>query len=232
MFKQIGNELLGLEKDGYAHLSGILSDREMCELASAVEKVRCSQSLPGLRNLLSKSIVVKIFAQRSVAFEIALQILGNNARPVRAILFDKTPDSNWYVTWHQDLSIPVKAKVEIEGYGPWTTKAGVAHVQPPSGILEKMISLRIHLDDCAVNNGAIKFIAGSHRLGILDHSRVAELRDSSEHSICSANRGDIIVMRPLILHSSSAAETPNKRRVLHLEYAGVNLPAGLQWAEA
>ncbi len=95
-----------------------------------------------------------------------------------------------------------------------------------------MVSLRIHFDHCSAENGAIKFIAGSHATGILDQKEVARWRDNSESVQCSAERGDIIIMRPLILHSSSVSKNPTHRRVLHIEYAGVDLPKGMAWAEA
>jgi ectoine hydroxylase-related dioxygenase (phytanoyl-CoA dioxygenase family) len=151
---------------------------------------------------------------------------------VRAILFDKTPASNWYVTWHQDLSIPVKERFECEGYGPWSVKDDVVHVQPPAAILEKMVSLRIHLDPCSEKNGPIKFIAGSHLSGILETPEIERWRNEHEAVVCPTERCDIIAMRPLILHSSSSAESPEHRRVLHIEYAAGQLPAGMQWAEA
>jgi hypothetical protein len=81
-------------------------------------------------------------------------ILGSNFLPVRGILFDKIPDANWKVPWHQDVTIAVQEKVEAEGFGPWSIKADVLHVQPPASILEQMLSIRLHLDDCGEENGA------------------------------------------------------------------------------
>jgi hypothetical protein len=43
--------------------------------------------------------------------------------------------------------------------------------------------------------------------------------------------GGAVVMRPLLLHSSTTAATPRHRRVLHFEYAAVDLPRGLKWFE-
>jgi len=163
---------------------------------------------------------------------IAAKIVGPNARPIKAILFDKSVESNWYVTWHQDLTIAVKEKVELEGFGPWSIKDGIQHVQPPREVLENIVSLRIHLDDCPEENGAIKFIAGSHKIGVMSSAEIGNHRDSNMHVCCPADRGDVIVMRPLILHSSSQSTIVNHRRVLHIEFAGADLPGGLVWAES
>ncbi len=220
------------ESDGFIVFKSVVPPEQIEMLISAIESARQEVESPGLRNLLNRSAAVKIFASSSVSFKIAEQILGATPVPVRAILFDKTPAANWYVTWHQDLSIPVTNKVDVTGYGPWSTKDGILHVQPPAEILERMVSLRIHLDECSDNNGAIKFIAGSHLGGILDPEHTAQWRDHHDAVVCPARRGDIIAMRPLVLHSSSMSEAPDHRRVLHLEYASADLPAGMEWAEA
>lgn len=232
VMQQVLQTLTEFERDGFAALRAVVAAHEIQQLTSIVEEARIEQSAPGLRNLLRRSSTLKSFAFSGIAFKIAEEILGTKPLPVRAILFDKTPAANWYVTWHQDLSIPVESKVDIEGYGPWSMKDGVLHVQPPASILEKMVSLRIHLDACLESNGAIKFIPGSHRSGILEPDELARWRDGHASVVCAAERGDIIAMRPLILHSSSVSESPEHRRVLHLEYAGTKLPSGLQWAEA
>lgn len=229
--------LNSLETDGFTVLKSAVPETQLKILSEAVEAVRRSTSLPGLRNLLSQSQVVRDFAINGLAAEIAATLLGCSdsapkLRPVRGILFDKTPESNWYVTWHQDLSIPVREKSETEGYGPWSTKEGILHVQPPASILEKMVSLRIHLDPCAIENGAIKFVVGSHLIGKLEPDEIETVRADREITVCPADRGDIIAMKPLILHASSKAISPNHRRVLHLEYTSAELAGGLAWAEA
>jgi hypothetical protein len=150
---------------------------------------------------------------------------------VRAIFFDKTPDSNWYVTWHQDLTIAVKERVDLPGFGPWSVKDAIPHVQPPVSTLNEMISLRLHLDSCSELSGAIKFIPGSHKEGALDTEQIAEWRTRISAVCCPATRGEVICMRPLILHSSSRAIEPVHRRVLHIEYAACSLPSGLEWSE-
>ena len=224
--------LKDLEQQGFLLIKSALSDEQIEFLTGAAEAVRRNSNVPGLRNLLSKSSAIKEFATEGLAGQLAQDLLGVRPLPVRGILFDKTADSNWYVTWHQDVSIPVRNRVELTGYGPWSTKDGILHVQPTASILEKMVSLRIHLDNCPENNGAIKFIAGSHKLGVLDSEQQKQIKESSEPVTCAAERGDIIAMRPLIMHSSSESEVAGHRRVLHLEYAGTDLPAELAWGEA
>jgi len=153
-------------------------------------------------------------------------------RPVRAIYFDKSAHANWGVAWHQDLTIALQARVEVAGFGPWSMKDGVPHVQPPTELLEQMLTVRLHLDDADHTNGALRVLPGSHRLGRLTAERIQELRASQVDVLCTAAAGDALFMRPLLLHASNRSTSTRHRRVLHIEYAGFSLPEVLRWAEA
>jgi len=169
-------------------------------------------------------------AQSSKLLELLNRLCEKNPFPIRSIFFDKTPEVNWLVPWHQDLTIAVKRRIEREGYGPWSIKEGIPHVQPPLEILESMLTVRLHLDDCDETNGVLRVIPGSHRLGRLSTAQIAETRYQHEEVSCCVKAGDALLMRPLLLHASSAALSPHHRRVIHLEYATCNLMKGLEWA--
>lgn len=223
------------EQNGFALIRNPFSIGQIDKLTSAIEKFRAtntSATLAGFRNLLRQCAAVREFAHSKEMREIVVALQGENSKPVRSIFFDKTPASNWYVTWHQDLSIAVEKRIDTEGFGPWTLKDGTIHTQPPQDVLEQIVSLRIHLDPCPIENGAIKFIAGSHKGGIVDPANIPTLTDSSNAICCEAEKGDVILMRPLILHSSSKSTMPDHRRVLHLEFSSIELPNGLSWTEA
>jgi ectoine hydroxylase-related dioxygenase (phytanoyl-CoA dioxygenase family) len=151
--------------------------------------------------------------------------------PVRAIYFDKSPAANWSVPWHQDLTVAVRARVDLPGFGPWSTKDGIPHVQPPIDLLERMLTLRIHLDDADRSNGALRVLPGSHRLGRLTADAIEALRIEYPEVLCTAAAGDALLMRPLLLHASRRSTSVRNRRVLHIEYAGFALPSGLRWHE-
>ena len=216
------------QADGFELISQLIADEDLQSLVDAVSAISVSPGRAGIRHLLQRSHAINAFAHSSKLMNLLSPIMPQ-AQPVRAIWFDKTVDTNWYVTWHQDLTIAVKEKCNLDGWGPWSVKDEVVHVQPPANILEKMISLRIHVDDCGIKNGAIKFIVGSHAQGVLDADHISSARQSGQVFVCAAQKGDIIAMRPLILHASSLSATPLHRRVLHIEYAGCSLPAGLEW---
>ncbi len=151
--------------------------------------------------------------------------------PVRAIYFDKSPDANWLVPWHQDLTLALQKRVEVPGFGPWSVKEGIPHVQPPIELLEQMITVRLHLDAADESNGALRVLPGSHLRGRLSPEQIGEWRECVPEVLCLAAAGDALLMRPLLLHASGRATRAGHRRVMHLEYAGFSLPEGLEWAE-
>jgi len=124
--------------------------------------------------------------------------------------------------------IAVRERVEVKGWGPWSLKAGVTHVRPAAQILDQMVTIRIHLDDCGDGNGPLQVISGSHRQGLLSDTKIQNW-SKKEAVSCAVHRGDAILMRPLLLHASSPALHPSHRRVVHLEFAAHELPNGLEW---
>jgi ectoine hydroxylase-related dioxygenase (phytanoyl-CoA dioxygenase family) len=148
--------------------------------------------------------------------------------PVWGILFNKTDEANWKVTWHQNCVITVAARSEIPGWGPWSVKAGVHQVRPTSAVISRMLAVRIHLDDCDAENGPLRVVPGSHKYDFLSDSQIQQFPKTTA-AMCVAKRGDAILMRPLLLHSSSPAKVPSSRRVVHLEFAAEELPSGVEW---
>ncbi len=164
--------------------------------------------------------------------ERACEYAGADAQAVKATLFDKTAAANWKVPWHQDLTIAVRRRLETTGFGPWSMKDGVPHVQPPVSVLEALVALRLHLDDTPEENGALRVVVASHRLGRIPEAQIAAVRANGRERVATVPAGGVMVMSPLLLHASSASSRPEHRRVLHVEYSSFALPAGLKWAEA
>jgi hypothetical protein len=186
----------------------------------------------GRRGLLRVPLVAELARSPQIVNCVAPH-LGETPTPVRAIYFDKSAETNWLVPWHQDLTIAVNIHSPgADGFGPWSVKDGIPHVQPPIPLLEQMLTLRIHLDDADESNGALRVLPGSHRMGRLSPDRIRELCSNRQAVVCTAAAGDALLMRPLLLHASSRSTTPRHRRVLHIEYAAFPLPNGLRWHEA
>ena len=175
--------------------------------------------------------VIGQVAKSDAVQSIVNDVLGQGAVVVRSLFFDKTPDANWKVAWHQDLTIAVRENIETEGFSTWSMKDGAWHVQPPTVVLGQMLTVRVHLDDSDASNGPLKVIPGSHLSGRLSAQQIADWREDVQEQICCVPRGGVLLMRPLILHASSAAAKPGHRRVVHLEFSAQSLPGGLQWFE-
>jgi ectoine hydroxylase-related dioxygenase (phytanoyl-CoA dioxygenase family) len=157
-------------------------------------------------------------------------ILGPAAFVVRGLYFDKTLRTNWNLPWHQDLTIAVRVRRDVIGFSPWTLKAGITHVHAPAGYLERMVTLRLQLDDCGQESGPMRVLPGSHTDGRLDARAVALWSaQASELALkCVVPAGGIVVMRPLLLHASASGIGEGHRRVIHLDYAAEALPGGLE----
>jgi ectoine hydroxylase-related dioxygenase (phytanoyl-CoA dioxygenase family) len=219
-----------LAEDGFCLHPGLLSDPETDGLLGLIEGAGCNPETRAGRRDVGESAALEEFlgAHRGIR-SLVSGLLGDGAFPVRVLFFDKTPAANWLVAWHQDRTVAVAERRACAGFGGWSVKAGVPHVQPPAAVLEGMLTLRLHLDDCGPDRGPLRVLAGSHRLGLLDAPAMARLTASAPTVECVARRGDAFVMRPLLLHASSKARRPGRRRVLHIEYAAKDLPGGLLW---
>ena len=225
-----------IEVDGFAKIDRYLDRDSIERLIQAIGAIDLTPTKAGIRNLLELVPSVCTLAQSSSIRALVEPILGDNARVVRGIFFDKQPNANWKVPWHQDLTIAVKNRLDIPDFHPWSVKEGIHHVQPPVEILAQMLTVRIHLDRTDESNGALKVIPGSHAQGRLTTVEIDRWKQSPASSIdCEA--GGILLMRPLLLHSSSIAiwqsqryaNVPSHRRIIHLEYAAQPLPSGLEW---
>ena len=216
-----------IEQNGFEIVPKVLGNQQCQEFISSLGPVTGA----GRRGLLSLPAVAAL-AQSDQLHALVRPHLSANPFPVRAIYFDKSPDANWLVTWHQDMTLALQARADVSGFGPWSIKNGVPHVQPPVELLEKMLTIRLHLDDADETNGALRVLPGSHRLGRLSSERIQQLRSQQPDFLCAVSAGDALLMRPLLLHASGRSTSKRRRRVLHIEYAGFALPGELQWHEA
>jgi ectoine hydroxylase-related dioxygenase (phytanoyl-CoA dioxygenase family) len=226
--------LSDLEHAGFATVADALSSLEVQALLQTLGTMphpTDEEARAGQRDLFTKVPAVRELAAHSAVRGWPAAVLGPACFAVRAILFDKTPAANWRVAWHQDLTIPTRRQLEAAGFGPWSLKAGIPHVQPPAAILERMLTVRVHLDPCDSMNGPVRVLPGSHRDGKLSPEGIETWKAVAAPVDALAPAGGLLLMRPLLLHASSPAQRPGHRRVIHLEYAVDPLPDGLEWRE-
>ncbi|MFT5499224.1 MAG: ectoine hydroxylase-related dioxygenase (phytanoyl-CoA dioxygenase family) [Kiritimatiellia bacterium] len=206
-----------IETDGFSRVKGLVDETRL-------DSLRAAELTQG-RDLLALPVMERIRALTSV-YAAVQSVVGEDARLVRGLFFDKTPGRNWPVRWHQDLTIAVQAKEELPEYHSWTEKEGVPHVQPPARIMASLLTARIHLDDAGVDNGALWVVPGSHRRGRIPEAEI----HGDEGICCPAQAGDVFFMRPLLLHASRRSTRPSHRRVIHLEFTAGLLDPPLRWA--
>jgi ectoine hydroxylase-related dioxygenase (phytanoyl-CoA dioxygenase family) len=216
---------------GYEIAIGLFSAAECAGLLAEIERI-VSRSRAGARHLMNHPAVRRIAADERL-LGLARAAVGDGAVPYRATLFEKSGRSNWLVVWHQDTALPLASRLPAPEWGPWSEKAGVLYAHAPTWALQQILALRLHLDDSTAANGPLRVIPGSHTHGVLPDERVFEIAHQQPATECLAPRGSILAMRPLLIHSSQKAASPEPRRVLHLEYAaGLELGNGARLAVA
>ena len=236
LMKDTAKHIDQLTNEGFTILENIYSTEEVEQILASIEKVdktketvRKSTEFFAIRQFLKElpESVKLIFTDNFKT--LIRQLIGEKYFVVKSIYFDKPGTSNWFVSYHQDLTISVDNKIELEGFGPWTVKQNQFAVQPPIDILQNIFTIRIHLDDTDCENGALRVIAGSNTKGIY---RPESIDWTKEKEItCDVRKGGVMIMKPLLLHSSGRTTNEKKRRVIHIEFSDKELPTELKWAE-
>jgi ectoine hydroxylase-related dioxygenase (phytanoyl-CoA dioxygenase family) len=224
-----------VEQHGFAVIDAVYTDDEVKALLDVIgaaetsgETFRKSAGLFAIRQFLKEVPNATPLLLTSKLKNYITGLFGTDNFIVKSIYFDKPEQSNWFVAYHQDLTISVDKRVAIEGYGPWTVRHNQFGVQPPIEVLQNIFTIRIHLDDTDENNGALKVIPGSHK----NIYRPETIDWAIEKEVsCNVSKGGIMIMKPLLLHSSARTTNNNKRRVIHIEFSSTELPEQLQWAE-
>ena len=207
-----------VDKSGFAVLQDILPETAMATLIEHLGDSRLRRSKAGIRHALGFEAVAAV-ARDHTLMEVAREVLGSETIPFRATVFDKSPVSNWLVVWHQDTALPLRKRREELGWGPWSVKDGINYAHAPARALEKIVALRVHLDDSTLENGPLRVLPGTHTLGVLTDDEIHSLSQKTPMIDCLVPKGGVLAMRPLTVHSSSKSSVELPRRVLHIEYA-------------
>lgn len=220
-----------LQKNGYSILNDIYTRVEIRTIGKILHDyfTETDEQTFGKRTLLKDIPSLKSHLLNDNILRI-VKTIDSNAFLTKAIYFDKPDDLNWYVTWHQDIPINVKEKIETEGFKSWTKKKDIHSVCPPEHVLKSMFTIRIHLDSTTINNGALKVVPGSHTKQFSDEEK-EKITSKLEPTILEVREGGIQLMKPLLLHSSSKSQNQKRRRVIHLEFCSLELPGKLEWLE-
>jgi hypothetical protein len=217
---------------GFHIIDNVVSHDECRSLLGHLEHSRVSRGRAGARHLLAVAEIARL-ARDSRLLTLARAALGGEALPFRATLFEKSGKANWLVVWHQDTALPLTKRFEAQGWGPWSEKAGLLYAHAPAWALSRVVALRVHLDASTCDNGPLRLVPHSHTLGVLTDEEIRSEVDQRGFEECLVSKGGIMVMRPLLIHSSSKVLTDAPRRVLHFEYSdSLMLAPGIELAVA
>ncbi len=228
------------QRDGFQLIKGAVGNAPVTEwlraaarrMETAPEGLVARHGEPyAMRGIVAQCPYIAACLRETVLPRIIRPILGKEARLVRSLLLDKTPENNWGVPWHRDLTIAVRQRIDLPGFSGWRERGEGWYVEPPFDVLRQMVTVRVHLDDCLAADGPLFVIPGSHEWPSLKWEELVERAKEAEAVECHAHQGDALVMRPLAVHSSNRALKPSHRRVLHLEFAALTLPGGLEWCD-
>lgn len=225
--------------EGFSIINNVYTENEIENIISLIENktednidqatFRKSQDLFAIRQFHKEIPETLPFIFNKSLQDIIKSTFGEGYFITKSIYFDKPEKSNWFVAYHQDLTISVDKKVETINFENWTVKQNQFAVQPPTEILENNFTIRIHIDKTTKDNGALKVINNSHSKGIL---RIENLDFNNEKEIiCEVEKGGVMIMKPLLFHASNKTTNNERRRVIHIEFSKQQLPNELEWSE-
>ena len=223
---ELSSVRIDIAEQGFAWLRGVLTVEQCVELKVQMGEFAVAAGRGGVRQIHQKNAAVLALALQGEIARLAQGLLKEPVHLVRSIFFDKTPQQNWLVTWHQDLTVTAAQTFSAEGWGPWSNKENINHVQPPLDVLQSMLTMRLHLDRTTSQNGCLKVIPRSHLGGIVRTELDLSACDITQ---CEAEAGDILLMSPLLWHASSKAVEASSRQILHFEYSNHRCAIDLAW---
>lgn len=223
-------------EQGFHVVNNVYNNEEVGAISNFINNLdttnpifRKTNDLFAIRQFVKEFPEIKKLLFNEKLKEIIKLIGGDDCFIVKSIYFDKPEKSNWFVSYHQDLTISVDKKIEDKNFSNWTTKHNQFAVQPSEEILENIFTIRIHLDDTNEDNGALKVLKKTHLKSI---KRIEEIDFEKELEVfCNVKSGGIMLMKPLLFHASNKTTNDKNRRVIHIEFSNKELPQNLQWSE-
>jgi ectoine hydroxylase-related dioxygenase (phytanoyl-CoA dioxygenase family) len=210
--------------NGYAIHPALFAPAEIQDLGETLARAPLQRSRAGARHVLGREDIAMLALDPRL-IDLATQWLGAPALPFKATLFEKTSSANWLVAWHQDTAVPMAQRSDCVGWGPWSEKFGVLYAHAPACVLERIVALRVHLDDSTADNGPLRVLPRTHTFGVLSDAQVHEHSRHVDPVECRVAAGGVLVMRPLLIHAWSKMISGAARRVIHFEYAASLEPA-------
>ncbi|WP_372371489.1 phytanoyl-CoA dioxygenase family protein [Candidatus Uabimicrobium sp. HlEnr_7] len=206
-----------LKSQGFFKAQQKISSSKIDSLLECIEQIKPNHSYPkSIRYRKNKLYAIRNLIQISSPIKDILSdtIIKNICRGsviIHSLLFDKITEANFRVPFHQDIVMP--------HHGADKIVTNVPHKNLPPEILEQLIVMRIHLDDNNIDNGPLQVIPQTHSQGIISDKGISNIVQKKNKHVCTMLRGEILLMKPLLLHSSNRSSSHKHRRVIHLVFA-------------
>ena len=110
-----------IAENGFTTINNIYTEKEIEQMLWAInqanqtkETFRKSADLFAIRQFLREIPEIKNLVFNEKLNNVVNQLFGKNYFVVKSIYFDKPETSNWYVSYHQDLTISVDKKLNLD----------------------------------------------------------------------------------------------------------------------
>ena len=214
-----------LERQGAMSVRAVLDESKLEILWSSIRPETAAGAVRGrsgdaygARGLLTERPEIEAALAKMGIAALAARILGAAVFPIDATFFDKRADVNWAVPAHQDVVVPIPAGAPASAIRNARERHGIRYGEPADQVLKELVAVRVHFDDAGADNGGLAIVQGSHRGGRLTDAEVGAFPPEVFRPFdCRA--GDVLLMKPLVVHRSGRSSLPARRRVLHVLYA-------------
>lgn len=186
-----------LDGKGYAVIEDFFSIDEIEEMITMLGEAGVEKKF-GVRAVLADHPNLAATVLTPELVDLVRSIAPTCKRCIKSIYFDKPPSANWIVNWHQDLTINLTGRKDVPGYKNWRSNSARTIVQPDRDMLGSILTIRIHLDDCTVKNGALRVVEGSHQNGVIDIKEWMKAKPGEEQ-VVEVKAGGVLLLRPLTL---------------------------------
>ena len=210
-----------IEKYGFEVLRGAIPTSVINKIVAEIERSSGSEGTLSADLICILWRMVPALRAAVVCVRPALERLLDAAPLItQAVLLDKNARRNWSLPMHQDVYVYVYVST-----APGEPQSSTRRVRAPNHVLRSMLVMRLHLDDCSVASGGLRIIPGTHfslQDACLEQSKMITLDQRS---------GDVLLMRPLLVHDSPSSTVPTPRRIVHLSFIPRALQTAISWQE-
>jgi ectoine hydroxylase-related dioxygenase (phytanoyl-CoA dioxygenase family) len=215
------NQVEGFNRSGFIRPLDVYTDEQITSIRQYFDKLLEDAIAAGgdsysISTAHMKHAGVYDILTNPIIVDYVADLLGENVIAWGSHFFCKMPGDGRAVAWHQDAS-----------YWPLS----------PS----KAVTVWLAIDDADLENGCMKFIAGSHHFGHMTYKEsspdehnvlnqtVENPEQFGEEAVDDLKAGQVSIHSDLLLHGSDANNSDRRRCGLTLRYCAADVRAAMGW---